>query len=227
MSGAGRGKPGQRASVALAAVLAIALLGCGGGEAAQETAPRDASEQDTSGSGRLQIATTVAPITNIVASVVGDRADITGIVAVLKALHGVSELQADRDRQQAERDREPSARTLADTEYLARELVAVRLGRDRSHRAGPPPAEHPENVRNTEPPAWPCKSPRDRSVHHPSRPAVVGAVRVSSAAPAVPASSGDQDAEPRVVVRSPGEGEPAMNSDTVNPVPASSPTSAR
>ena len=80
MSGAGRGKPGQRASVALAAVLAIALLGCGGGEAAQETAPRDAGEQETSGSGRLQIATTVAPITNIVASVVGDRADITGIV---------------------------------------------------------------------------------------------------------------------------------------------------
>ena len=81
MSRAGRGKPGQRASVALAAVLAIALLGCGGGEAAQETAPRDAGEQETSGSGRLQIATTVAPITNIVASVVGDRADITGIVS--------------------------------------------------------------------------------------------------------------------------------------------------
>jgi uncharacterized membrane protein len=35
--------------------------------------------------------------------------------------------QADRDRQQTERDREVSARTQADTEYLARELAAVRL----------------------------------------------------------------------------------------------------
>jgi len=35
--------------------------------------------------------------------------------------------QADRDRQQIERDREISARTQADTEYLARELAAVRL----------------------------------------------------------------------------------------------------
>jgi uncharacterized membrane protein len=35
--------------------------------------------------------------------------------------------QADRDRLQAERDRQVSARTLSDTEYLARELVAVRL----------------------------------------------------------------------------------------------------
>ena len=35
--------------------------------------------------------------------------------------------QAERDRQQTERDREISARTQADTEYLARELAAVRL----------------------------------------------------------------------------------------------------
>jgi len=35
--------------------------------------------------------------------------------------------QADRDRAQTERDREISARTQADTEYLARELAAVRL----------------------------------------------------------------------------------------------------
>lgn len=35
--------------------------------------------------------------------------------------------QADRDRAQVERDREISARTQADTEYLARELAAVRL----------------------------------------------------------------------------------------------------
>ena len=35
--------------------------------------------------------------------------------------------QADRDRAQTERDREISARTQADTEYLARELASVRL----------------------------------------------------------------------------------------------------
>lgn len=35
--------------------------------------------------------------------------------------------QADRDRVQAERDRTTSARTLADTEYLAREIASVRL----------------------------------------------------------------------------------------------------
>ncbi|MDQ3931440.1 MAG: DUF1003 domain-containing protein [Actinomycetota bacterium] len=35
--------------------------------------------------------------------------------------------QAERDRQQAERDREVTERTLSDAEYLARELVAVRL----------------------------------------------------------------------------------------------------
>lgn len=35
--------------------------------------------------------------------------------------------QADRDRAQTERDREISSRTQADTEYLARELAAVRL----------------------------------------------------------------------------------------------------
>ncbi len=35
--------------------------------------------------------------------------------------------QADRDREQAQRDRELSSRTLADTEYLARELAAIRM----------------------------------------------------------------------------------------------------
>jgi uncharacterized membrane protein len=35
--------------------------------------------------------------------------------------------QAERDRRQAERDRTVNARTLADTEYLAREIAAVRL----------------------------------------------------------------------------------------------------
>jgi uncharacterized membrane protein len=35
--------------------------------------------------------------------------------------------QADRDRAQLERDRDINARTLADTEYLAREIASVRL----------------------------------------------------------------------------------------------------
>lgn len=35
--------------------------------------------------------------------------------------------QADRDRAAAEHDREVNARTLADTEYLARELTSIRL----------------------------------------------------------------------------------------------------
>ena len=35
--------------------------------------------------------------------------------------------QAERDRQEAERDRRASGRTQADTEYLARELAAIRL----------------------------------------------------------------------------------------------------
>ncbi len=35
--------------------------------------------------------------------------------------------QADRDRAQLERDRDVNARTLADTEYLAREIASVRL----------------------------------------------------------------------------------------------------
>jgi uncharacterized membrane protein len=35
--------------------------------------------------------------------------------------------QAERDRQEGERDRRTSTRTQADTEYLARELAAIRL----------------------------------------------------------------------------------------------------
>jgi uncharacterized membrane protein len=35
--------------------------------------------------------------------------------------------QADRDRSEVERDREMNSRSLADTEYLAREIVAIRL----------------------------------------------------------------------------------------------------
>ena len=39
--------------------------------------------------------------------------------------------QADRDRDEVERDREVNARSLAETEFLAREIAAVRLAVDR------------------------------------------------------------------------------------------------
>jgi uncharacterized membrane protein len=38
--------------------------------------------------------------------------------------------QADRDKAEVQRDRETNARALAETEYLAREIAAVRLGVD-------------------------------------------------------------------------------------------------
>src|ERR1700729_106225 len=38
--------------------------------------------------------------------------------------------QADRDKEETERDREMNARSLAETEYLAREIAAVRLAGD-------------------------------------------------------------------------------------------------
>jgi uncharacterized membrane protein len=39
--------------------------------------------------------------------------------------------QADRDKEDVERDREMNARSLAETEYLAREIAAVRLAVDK------------------------------------------------------------------------------------------------
>jgi uncharacterized membrane protein len=39
--------------------------------------------------------------------------------------------QADRDRAEIERDRETNARSLADTEYLAREMAGIRLSLER------------------------------------------------------------------------------------------------
>jgi len=39
--------------------------------------------------------------------------------------------QADRDREESERDREMNARSLADTEFLAREMAAIRLSLER------------------------------------------------------------------------------------------------
>ena len=57
---------------ASAALAALALTACGSSSA-------DSAEQP-SADGRLQVVTTVAPLTSIVANVAGDAADITGIV---------------------------------------------------------------------------------------------------------------------------------------------------
>ncbi len=67
--------PGTTATrTTIAAVLVLALGACGSDGAGDgaSTPPRD--------DGRLEIATTVAPITSIVANIAGDRADVTGIV---------------------------------------------------------------------------------------------------------------------------------------------------
>ena len=56
---------------ASAALLAATLTACGSSDADQAAAPDD---------GRLQVVTTVAPLTSIVANVAGDAAQITGIV---------------------------------------------------------------------------------------------------------------------------------------------------
>lgn len=55
--------------VAIAAALCLGLVACGSVDA-----------DPGAGSGRLKIATTVAPITSIVANIVGDRAEVEGIV---------------------------------------------------------------------------------------------------------------------------------------------------
>src|SRR5688572_22045955 len=54
-------------SVAAGTVALLAMVGCGG------------DDGDEAG-GRTRVATTVAPITSIVSSIVGDRAEVTGIV---------------------------------------------------------------------------------------------------------------------------------------------------
>ena len=67
----------RRRSVLLTALLpvlvALALGACGSGDGDPDTA---AGEDD----GTLRVVTTVAPLTSIVANVVGDRAEITGVV---------------------------------------------------------------------------------------------------------------------------------------------------
>jgi uncharacterized membrane protein len=44
--------------------------------------------------------------------------------------------QADRDKSEVERDREVNSRSLAETEYLAREIAAVRLAIDQKADRG-------------------------------------------------------------------------------------------
>jgi ABC-type Zn uptake system ZnuABC Zn-binding protein ZnuA len=56
-----------RPAAVVVLVLGLALAGCG-------------ESDDEAASGRLKVATTVAPITSIVANIVGDRADVEGIV---------------------------------------------------------------------------------------------------------------------------------------------------
>ncbi|HWC11847.1 MAG TPA: metal ABC transporter substrate-binding protein [Acidimicrobiales bacterium] len=56
-------------SVAVAVLLALAIAACG-----------DASKGDRATPGRLRVATTVAPVTDIVRQVVGDRVDVVGLV---------------------------------------------------------------------------------------------------------------------------------------------------
>ena len=56
-------------SVAVAVLLALAITACGG-----------ASSEDAQGPDRLRVATTVAPVTDVVRQVVGDRATVVGLV---------------------------------------------------------------------------------------------------------------------------------------------------
>ncbi|MCW2615748.1 MAG: putative metal transporter metal-binding protein [Frankiales bacterium] len=61
----------SRPVVLSALALAATLTGCGGS---------DSDAADSADSGRLSVVSTVAPITSIVSNVVGDRADVTGVV---------------------------------------------------------------------------------------------------------------------------------------------------
>jgi ABC-type Zn uptake system ZnuABC Zn-binding protein ZnuA len=69
MAGTARGRIRKTIGAVLGAgALALAAAGCGGDDPA------------SAGSGKLEVATTVAPITSIAANIGGDRVDITGIV---------------------------------------------------------------------------------------------------------------------------------------------------
>ena len=70
------------ATVGTALLLAVAAAACGGEEGTPDGARAEAGGSDDDGAGgdRLQVVTTVAPITSIAANVIGDAADIEGIV---------------------------------------------------------------------------------------------------------------------------------------------------
>ena len=63
----------KRSAAAVAFLLLAPLAACGDDEGSSST-------EDGSGDDRIVIATTVAPITSIVSNIVGDRADVRGIV---------------------------------------------------------------------------------------------------------------------------------------------------
>jgi ABC-type Zn uptake system ZnuABC Zn-binding protein ZnuA len=68
-----------RATRAAVLVLPLALLAaCGGSDTPSATSP--GATASTGAGDRMQIVTTVAPITSIASNIVGDRADVTGIV---------------------------------------------------------------------------------------------------------------------------------------------------
>ena len=67
--------------LSIAAVGALVLAACGGSDDTAAPGDTTATESSADGTGeRLQIVTTVAPITSIAANVIGDRADIIGVV---------------------------------------------------------------------------------------------------------------------------------------------------
>jgi len=70
----GRTAP-RKGTTAAAFAVALVLVGCGDGNSGDGEDVREPAENEP-----LQVVTTVAPITSIVASVAGDRAEITGLV---------------------------------------------------------------------------------------------------------------------------------------------------
>jgi ABC-type Zn uptake system ZnuABC Zn-binding protein ZnuA len=70
----GRTAP-RKGTTAAALAVALVLVGCGDGNSGDGEDVREPAENEP-----LQVVTTVAPITSIVASVAGDRAEITGLV---------------------------------------------------------------------------------------------------------------------------------------------------
>ncbi len=70
----GRTAP-RKGTTAAALAVALVLVGCGAGNSGDGEDVREPAENEP-----LQVVTTVAPITSIVASVAGDRAEITGLV---------------------------------------------------------------------------------------------------------------------------------------------------